>query len=148
MINTMNKKMGIILAVISIIYLYFSFTLPEYPYVPVDSDAVPIVLGFILLFLSVLLYFSKSEENEEEKLPKGEGKVILAVLGFVLMFILLLEPLGFVLTTFLFISINSRFLGYKKWVSNIIVSLALPLSIYFLFVSFLKIQLPSGILPF
>ncbi|MCH1626829.1 tripartite tricarboxylate transporter TctB family protein [Fredinandcohnia quinoae] len=149
MLDSLNKKISIFLMVISIGYLVLSYRLPSYPYVPVDSDAVPITLGFILLILSILLFFQKDEKNEEEnKLPKGEIKVLLTVLFLVLLFIILLEFLGFIISTALFLYFCSWFLGYKKWLSNVIVSLSIPLFIYFLFTSFLKIQLPQGILPF
>ncbi|MEH7235598.1 tripartite tricarboxylate transporter TctB family protein [Bacillus sp. JJ1562] len=149
MLNTVNKKISLVLTLVSIGYLVLAFSLPAYPYVPVDSDAVPITLGFILLFLAILLYFQKDNHTQDKtKIPNSEKKVILTVLGFVLLFIILLEFLGFILTTAIFIFGNSWFLGYKKWKSNLIVSLAIPLAIYFLFSKFLQIALPQGILPF
>ncbi|THE12655.1 tripartite tricarboxylate transporter TctB family protein [Bacillus timonensis] len=149
MLNTVNKKISLILAFVSIGYLVLAFRLPAYPYVPVDSDAVPITLGFILLLLSILLFFQKDNHSQgKTKIPTGEKKVILTVLGFVLLFIILLEFLGFIITTAIFIFGNTWFLGYKKWKSNLIVSLAIPLAIYFLFSKFLQISLPQGILPF
>lgn len=149
MFNTANKKISLILALFSAGYLLMAFRLPEYPYVPVDADAVPVALGFILLFLSVLLYFQKDNHSAgKSKIPKDEKNVILAVLGFVLLFIMLLEWLGFLITTVLFIFGNSWFLGYRNWRRMLIVSLAIPLAIYFLFNAFLKLSLPQGILPF
>ncbi|WP_449539350.1 tripartite tricarboxylate transporter TctB family protein [Ferdinandcohnia sp. Marseille-Q9671] len=149
MLNTVNKKISLILSLVSIGYLVLAFRLPAYPYVPVDSDAVPIALGFILLLLSILLFFQKDNHSQgSKKISNSEKRVILTVLGFVLLFIILLEFLGFILTTALFIFGNSWFLGYKKWKSNLIVSLAIPLVIYFLFSEFLQISLPQGILPF
>jgi putative tricarboxylic transport membrane protein len=73
---------------------------------------------------------------------------ILIVLGFILFYILFLELLGFIIVTALFIFFCSWYLGYKKFISNSLVSIVLPVAIYFLFVSFLQIQLPSGVLPF
>jgi putative tricarboxylic transport membrane protein len=148
MLNSSNKKISLILVLVSIAYLVASFRLPSYPYVPIDSDAVPITLGFILLFLSILLFFVKDNHTKETKLPKGEIKVILTVLAFLLIYIMFFDGLGFVVATTLFIFFNSWFLGYKRWVSNLIVSVSIPLFIYLLFSQFLRIQLPQGILPF
>ncbi|WP_346207134.1 tripartite tricarboxylate transporter TctB family protein [Caldifermentibacillus hisashii] len=149
MLNTVNKKISLILAILSMGYLVLAFLLPDYPYVPVDSDAVPITLGFILLFLSIFLFFEKDNHSQKQaKIPKGEKLVLLTVLGFIILFIIFLEILGFIITTAVFIYVNSWFLGYKKWRSNLIVSLAIPIVIYFLFSSFLQIQLPRGVLPF
>ncbi|WP_257348660.1 tripartite tricarboxylate transporter TctB family protein [Pseudalkalibacillus decolorationis] len=149
MLNTLNKKMSLFLMIVSIVYLIASFRLPAYTYVPVDADVVPISLGFILLTLSIALFFSKEEGTGQQKaIPKKEVMVILAVLGFVLLYIFLLEILGFIVATALFIFFCSWFLGYKKFITNVIVALAIPLFIYLLFSNFLKITLPEGMLPF
>src|SRR5690625_7306140 len=65
-----NRILGIFLFVFSLIYLYFSFRLPPYDLVPVDSDVVPIVLGIILMILSIILFFSKGSEEDEAKQKK------------------------------------------------------------------------------
>jgi putative tricarboxylic transport membrane protein len=51
-------------------------------------------------------------------------------------------------TTAIFIFGCSWFLGYKKHVVNVLVSILFPLVMYLLFTSFLQINLPQGILPF
>jgi len=143
-----NKKIAVFLAILAFSYIIASIRLPAYPYVPVDSDAVPISLGFILLILSILLFFVKDNHQRDKKLPKKEIAVILIALGFVLVYIMLFEIVGFVIATALFILTTSRFLGYRNWLSNVIVSISVPLVIYLLFTQFLKIQLPQGLLPF
>ncbi len=148
MLNTTNKKMAVVLLVISIIYLIVSFRLPSYAYVPVDSDMVPIALGVLLFFLSIALYFIKDEKSEEKvKLPKEDLLAILIVIGFIVTYIFLLEIIGFILITALFIFFCSWFLGFKKFITNLIVSIVLPFAIYYMFIA-LQIQLPQGILPF
>jgi putative tricarboxylic transport membrane protein len=147
MLNTKNKKVSLVLMVVSIIYLILSFRLPSYAYVPIDSDVIPIALGLILLLLSIALFFIK-DTGEKVKIPMNDLIPILIVLGFILFYILFLELLGFIIVTALFIFFCSWYLGYKKFISNSLVSIVLPVAIYFLFVSFLQIQLPSGVLPF
>ncbi|WP_173915442.1 tripartite tricarboxylate transporter TctB family protein [Halobacillus sp. Marseille-Q1614] len=152
MIKTMNQKLSIGLAVFSIGYLYLSFNLREYPYVPVDSDLVPKILGFLLLGLAFFLYFDKSAETEEQKakrvVPKKEIMVMLGVAGMILVYIFFFEILGFLIITTLFIFACSTFLGYRRWLTNCIVSIVFPGSLYYLFNYLLQIKLPQGILPF
>ncbi|MCM3570378.1 tripartite tricarboxylate transporter TctB family protein [Neobacillus mesonae] len=148
MLNTTNKKTAVVLFFVSIIYLIASFKLPSYAYVPIDSNVIPIGLGVILLILSIALFFIKDEKTGEKvKLPKEDLIAILVVVGFILIYIFLLEIIGFILITALFIFFCSWFLGFKKYITNAIVSIVLPFAIYYLFEA-LQIQLPQGILPF
>ncbi|MGI8315949.1 tripartite tricarboxylate transporter TctB family protein [Halobacillus mangrovi] len=151
-IKTMNQKISVFLILFGAGYLYLTYNLKEYPYVPIDSDFIPRALGFILIGLAVFLFFDKSSETDEEKkkrsVPKKEILVLLAVGGMIFAYIFLFEILGFLLTTALFVFFCSWFLGYKNWVSNVLVSIIFPSALYYLFNYLLQIRLPQGILPF
>ncbi|VXB44161.1 conserved membrane hypothetical protein [Bacillus sp. 349Y] len=149
---TVNKGISIVLMLVSVTYLIMAFLLPEYPFVPVDADLIPKILGFCLLILSVCFFFSKDIDTEDQKakrvIPRKEVLMLLAVMGLVLIYITFLEVAGFVLMTTAFIIVCSRLLGYKKWVPNIITAVMFSGSAYSLFNYALSIRLPAGILPF
>src|SRR5690625_4409256 len=77
------------------------------------------ILGFALLILAIIFFFSKDGDTEEQKekrvISKEDVLKLLGVLAFILVYITILEVVGFVIMTFLFIIISSRFLGYKNW---------------------------------
>ncbi|PAV30932.1 hypothetical protein CIL05_04245 [Virgibacillus profundi] len=152
MLKTLNQRISVILVLIAAGYLILAFQLPSYPYAPVDADLIPMVLGFLLIILAVCLYFSKDSETEEQKarrdIPKKDIGALLAVFTFILLYIMLLEILGFVIITCVFIFFCSWFLGYKKHITNLIVSIVFPLFMYIMFTEFLRISLPQGIMPF
>lgn len=153
MLQTTNRKVAIVLFILSLTYLFFSYNLPDYPYVPVDADAVPLVLGFLLLILSISLFFQKDEEQSEEskKIQQSgikEVGMLILIAGYIFLYVLLLESLGFVVVSCLFIFLTTITLGYKRHIINAIVSLAIPLLFYYAFNNILKIVLPKGILPF
>lgn len=152
MLKTMNQKISIFLILFAAGYLYLSYNLKKYPYVPVDSDFVPKVLGYLLIALAIFLFFDKSSETEEEKekrqVPKKEILVLLAVGGMIFFYIFLLEIIGFVLSSFLFIFGCSWFLGYRKLKTAILVAVLFPLIMYLSFNYLLQIRLPQGLLPF
>lgn len=149
-----EKISAVVLFVFSIIYLILTIRLPKYELVPVDADVVPLVLGTILLILSILLFFIPTSEQDEEKqrpiIPEKKEDFLMIIIVAVLIFlyIFLLERLGFVLTSVMFLFVTTLVLGYKKHLSNVIVSIAVPTAFYFVFDVLLDISLPSGILPF
>lgn len=152
LLKTLNQKVSIFLILFAAGYLYLSYNLKEYPYVPVDSDFVPKILGYLLIILAIFLFFDKSSETEEEKdkrqVPKKEMLVLLAVGGMIFLYIFLLEIIGFVLSSMLFIFACSWFLGYRKLVTTILVAVLFPLIMYLSFNYLLQIRLPQGVLPF
>ncbi|PWD85345.1 tripartite tricarboxylate transporter TctB family protein [Ignatzschineria cameli] len=73
---------------------------------------------------------------------------ILLFVVAILLYIALLESIGFFIMTALFLFSTTALLGYKHYWRNAIVALAVPLFFYLTFTQLLKISLPSGILPF
>ncbi|CEI82432.1 hypothetical protein J18TS1_29940 [Oceanobacillus oncorhynchi subsp. incaldanensis] len=151
MLKSINSRVSLVLLVIAIVYLIFSYQLPSYAYTEVDADVIPKVLGWLLVFLAILLFFSKDNETEAQRqkrnIPKKEIGMLLGVGALIFIYIFLLEILGFILVSALFIFFCSLFLGYRSHIVNGIVSIAFSAFIYFVFTSLLQISLPSGILP-
>lgn len=151
MLATMNRRIGLLLFLIASLYLYFSYQLPNYPYAPIDADVIPKGLGVLMMILSVALFFSRVKETEAEKakraIPKKELLVLGTVFAMIFFYILLFETIGFIILTALFIFFCSWYLGYRKWKTNIIVSILFPIIMYIIFVNALGIALPRGILP-
>jgi putative tricarboxylic transport membrane protein len=151
MLKSVNRKIGVVLIIISVFFLILCYQLPSYPFAVVDADVVPKALGWLFLFLSILLFFQKDTETAEQKerrnIPKKEILVLLTVGVFIFLYIFLLEILGFVIVTALFIFVCSKYLGYKDLKSNIAVSILFPVILYAIFVYLLQISLPQGILP-
>ncbi|WP_338112889.1 tripartite tricarboxylate transporter TctB family protein [Oceanobacillus oncorhynchi] len=151
LLKSINSRVSLVLLVIAIVYLIFSYQLPSYAYTEVDADVIPKVLGWLLVFLAILLFFSKDNETEAQRqkrnIPKKEIGMLLGVGALIFIYIFLLEILGFILVSALFIFFCSLFLGYRSHIVNGIVSIAFSAFIYFVFTSLLQISLPSGILP-
>ncbi|UAL49344.1 tripartite tricarboxylate transporter TctB family protein [Sutcliffiella horikoshii] len=151
-LRPINRKLGLALFFFAGVYLFLSYQIPSYTYALVDADVVPKGLGFLLLILSILLFVQKKEETEQEKekrtIPKKELYVLLGVAGFILIYIFLLEIVGFVIMTATFVFTCSSFLGYKKYKVSVLVAIIFSLLLYFLFNYLLLIHLPPGVLPF
>ncbi|WLR61410.1 tripartite tricarboxylate transporter TctB family protein [Guptibacillus hwajinpoensis] len=149
MLASVERKIAIVLLLISILYLFLSFQLPAFPYAIVDADALPKGLGILLAALSILLFIlNPTEDRKKSDIKKDEVLMLVAVASLIFVYILLFELLGFVIVTILFLLVTSRMLGYTKWKTLIAVSIGFTLILYFSFNYLLQIYLPQGLLPF
>jgi putative tricarboxylic transport membrane protein len=147
---TRDRKAALVLAVVSLIYLTFSYQIPDYALAVMDADALPIGLGWLLLVLSVLLFFSgkKDSGTSSTSITRRDWGVIGAVVGITLLYVTLLEWLGYVLVTAPFLAGVTALLGYRRWIVNAVVAVAFTGITYYAFNYLLNIYLPQGPLPF
>ncbi|MET3318732.1 UNVERIFIED_ORG: putative tricarboxylic transport membrane protein [Peribacillus simplex] len=110
----------------------------------VGPDIFPFVLGLVLAALSIRLFYeayrSKRQESSKEKL---EYKPFIIILLSTLFYILTLETIGYVITTFLFLFVCFQTMERSKWVTSLIISAGFSGIVYFLFVNVLKGTLPG-----
>ena len=90
----------------------------------------------------------RSEEDEdpnENKIPIDYKKTFLFGL-MIAIYIFTMKPIGYFIMTPLFIIISYRFLKSTSWRNTILVSAGFTVFVYFVFVLFLKLPVPMGIL--
>jgi len=115
---------------------------------------LPFVTGIILVALSLILLISRFLDRggragpKEEPMPGGLAlSRILIVLGALCLYVLILEPLGFMVTTFLFMIVLLR-LEPRKWMFILLVSIGATAFFFVLFKVLLRVPLPSGLLAY
>ncbi|MDF9758968.1 MULTISPECIES: tripartite tricarboxylate transporter TctB family protein [Peribacillus] len=110
----------------------------------VGPDIFPFVLGLVLAALSIRLFYeayrSRRQESSKEKL---EYKPFIIIFISTLIYILTLETIGYVITTFLFLFVCFQTMEQNKWVTSLIISAGFSGIVYFLFVNVLKGTLPG-----
>jgi putative tricarboxylic transport membrane protein len=145
-----------VLAIVGGFLVYSGLTLDEgFAKVdPVGPKFFPLVIGVAALLLAVILAVaiprgSKGEADAGEDIdPEAPGDwrtVGLLVALFVAM-ILLVNPVGWVITSALFFAGAATILGAKHYVRNIVIGVVLALASFYAFYSGLGIPLPAGIL--
>lgn len=81
-------------------------------------------------------------------MPRGQAlRRILKVLGALCLYVLILEHLGFAVTTFLFMVLALR-LEPRRWAFIIPVAIGTTAFFFFLFKVLLRVPLPPGILGY
>ncbi len=134
-------------------YLYLAWQLPVPRYATSSTPAfVPLVLGTIMLGLclallgKVLLTRDAESDAPVEFSASGLAKIALALLALV-GYALLLDTLGFVLTSFLFLVAVTPLFGRVPWRMWLGVPAGLVVAAHIVFVVVLRVRLPSGVLP-
>ena len=110
----------------------------------------PSILATLLLFFSIALLVQTRRQagGESRAQPiKSEAWIRISLtLTAMLGFALVLEKLGFLLSTFTLMLLLLRVVEAQKWSRVIAVALATALISYFLFARLLNIPLPAGVL--
>lgn len=172
-----NRVLGAAVGVLAVVYLYLAFTLEEFTAVsvPVQPATLPKWLGAVLLVLAAVLFFQKREDTGEGEEtgsgadgasgtgggaparpaarpalgrladPRKELALFAASIG---LYIALLVPVGFLLSTAAYIAATTWYLGYRRHWANALVAVGVSAVLYFAMSDFLQVALPTGPLPF
>ena len=110
----------------------------------------PVCSGIGLGILAVLVLVKSWKMEGKGEGPRTPifwwGRVLCFL--FLLVFIFLLDTLGFILTSFVFVGLMMRVVERKGWVTSSLVALFVALASYGLFQICLQSQLPKGIFGF
>jgi putative tricarboxylic transport membrane protein len=110
----------------------------------VGPDIFPLLLGIILVLLSIRLFYetmvAKNQHSSKEKLLY---KPFLIIFFATLLYILTLETIGYVITTFLFLFVCFQTMERNKVMTSLIISACFSGFVYFMYVEVLKGTLPG-----
>jgi putative tricarboxylic transport membrane protein len=121
---------------------------------PVGPRLFPIVIGGILILLAVVLAVAiprgsvgeaDAGEDVDPNTP-GDWRTVGLLVGLFVAVIVLVEPLGWVITSALMFAGAATVLGNRHYVRNIVIGAVLALISFYGFYSGLGIPLPAGIL--
>jgi putative tricarboxylic transport membrane protein len=95
------------------------------------------ILGAIQIVMS---FFSNAESEGFIAEPK---KFILLIISLV-SYVFLLDKIGFIFSTMIFLPVTMFFMGYEKKGKSILISICIVIFVYVLFVKIFEIQLPEA----
>jgi putative tricarboxylic transport membrane protein len=110
----------------------------------VGPDIFPLILGSTLVLLSFRLFYetfiTRNQQGTKEKL---QYKPFLIIFSATLVYVLTLETIGYVITTFLFLFVCFQTMERSKVILSLIISTCFSGLVYFLYVDVLKGTLPG-----
>lgn len=142
---------GMIILTVSLLLFYQSSKL-EMVYgksIP-GTGFLPFWLSLAMIFLSLLLIVNgvrKSHPSTGLKWPSGKGLYwILTTLGALIVYTVMVNVVGYILSTFAFLLLLVRMLSSYRWATVIAFSLAASVGLYSVFALWLQMALPTGFL--
>jgi putative tricarboxylic transport membrane protein len=108
---------------------------------------MPFWLGVVmaLLALTMLLRSMKPQDPGGAWFPRGEGlRDMLVVLGVTVAFVALLNVLGMIIGTALYLTVLIRYLGRHPWWRTLAIALAAAGFNWLVFVHWLRVPMPEG----
>jgi putative tricarboxylic transport membrane protein len=144
---------GIVLLVLSGFVLYQSWLMPESKTFGPGPAFLPAWLGVFLAGLATILMIGalRRSKSTEEKNPFPLGKSMLAVgkvLGGLAVFALLMETVGFIVNTFVFVLYLMRATQRERWPMAALIAVLTTAGLYTVFRVILNISLPTNIYGF
>ena len=144
---------GVVLFLCGGVTVALSLQMPIGTFRMAGSGLFPLCLGIILMLLA-LLYLanlllqkdSKGHPGEAAAAPPGAAGQMLLFFGASALAVLGLNILGYPLTSFLLMLLLLRILGLRQPVLLVTLPLLAAAGSYLLFVQFLKIPLPKGLI--
>ncbi len=154
-----NRLMAVIIGLFAAAYLWLAYQIPIFPIPrPIDSDAFPKLLGYVMLGLAAWLFFEKPEADQAEEqsgeaaqatpLPWAQWQPVVVTAVAIAVYAGLLGVMGFVLASAALTAGLTFYYGYRRHLINAAVSVLVPLLLYVLMTRFMNIHLPAGWLPF
>jgi putative tricarboxylic transport membrane protein len=108
---------------------------------------MPFWLGLVMAILAVMLLVRslKQQHPGDSWLPRGEGlRDMLVVLGVTIVFVGLLNVLGMVIGTAIYLAVLIRYLGRHPWWKTLTIALAAAGFNWLVFVHWLHVPFPEG----
>lgn len=143
---------GTVFFIFAAVYFVMALQIPEFNDGFVSSDAMPKIYGIILMVLSAIQIFAAlrlPKTKEDEKAGFVLIPEVVITFAFLILYVLLLKPLGFVISTIIFLlGMITLFTPKEKRsvIRIILISVIFSVVVYWLFAKVLTLSLPQGIL--
>nr|WP_269329991.1 tripartite tricarboxylate transporter TctB family protein [Kineosporia babensis] len=110
---------------------------PERP----GSGTWPLLIGIGLVGLGIALALRFRQDSDAEAFTRNSA-VVAAGLGTMIVFVAVIETIGFELPSLALMLVWLRFFGHESWRSTAIVSVGAVVAFYLIFVAALAVPIP------
>lgn len=153
---TKDKVAGLVSLVLGVIYALATYNLPESPVAdPIGPRAFPYIVSAGMVIVGLILSLKReplTEKNRAVIFDLSTERELMRDIGYTcvagIVFGLILEPVGYLISTFLFMTAMMFITNGRRIVYNIAIGLLFAFTTYGLFFGLLDVSLPRGMLAF
>ena len=140
-----DRVIAVVIVVLGAVLLTLAFGFPE-PGQPEDpgTAALPRLIGGALVILGLMLLFNAERNSFLPEEGTRMRTLLIIVLGGAYTFTL--TPLGFMLSTLVFLVLGLLIMGIRSILRLVLVPVLVTVVVYYLFTAALGVYLPSGII--
>ena len=138
---------GVIVLLLGLAVIYFSSQLEYYSEYGPGPGFLPLWVGIIIAGCAIYVIIDVLKKHHKiGTFFRPRTKLGLHVLIIIFITFLLLPLLGFSIGLALFVGITMRIMGKHRWVSCSLTAVVTAICIHLIFVSWLTIPLPQGLI--
>ncbi len=125
---------------------------------PLGPKAFPRLLGICLLISAGMLLIEIIKKPKAQAVQQAPAEVdpakrphygvVAAVAGWTALYVLVFEPLGYVLASSIYLLALTGYFNRGRWLMNVLTSVLFSAGSYYAFTHLLGVTLARGILPF
>ncbi|MFB5675017.1 tripartite tricarboxylate transporter TctB family protein [Paenibacillus terreus] len=143
--KTFDRYASIVFLLLGIGFMWQSTQISASAYgSTVGPNIFPFCLGGLLILLSIRLFYEVLvSKGGDYKAAKLDYKRFLLIFGSAVLYALLFETLGYILTTFLFLLFCFQVLERGKWLKSVLIAALFAVGVYVLFVVILEGSMPG-----
>ena len=153
---TKNRLTGLVSLLLGIIYFFATRNLPETAVAdPIGPRAFPYIIATGMIIVGLVLTLKReplTEKNRAVIFDLATEKELMINIGYTcvagIVFGLILEPVGYLISTFLFMTAMMFITNGRRIRYNLSIGLLFAVTTYVLFFILLEVSLPRGILTF
>lgn len=139
--------MGITIFIFTIIYFLLGINYP------LAARIFPNILTILLLIFSIIMILQgfniiASPKQLKSRINKREIFFLLIIAIVLILYVILMNFVGFIPVTIIFLMSGMWYLGYRIWWKNILISILGVIFIYYVFTQIMYVPLPSGIVSY
>lgn len=139
--------MGLVILVFTVIYFLLGVNYP------IKARIFPNILTVLLIILSIVMILQglniiSSPKKIKSGINKREIFYLSSIAIILILYIILMNIVGFIPVTIIFLISGMWYLGYRKWWKNILIAVIGVIFIYYIFTQIMYVPLPAGILGY